>query len=122
MSDTLGTHPTALGPEVGSLARREEMYVLLVPRLQKEVDPALDGELVDWWILFSINHFDMRQERVLMLTERSVLRVKVNFSTWQVEKTTRLRFSEMESLTVGKMRYETGSYAEKVRAARPDCG
>ena len=81
MSDTLGTHPTALGPEVGSLARREEMYVLLVPRLQKEVDPALDGELVDWWILFSINHFDMRQERVLMLTERSVLRVKVNFST-----------------------------------------
>lgn len=113
-SDTLGSHPSALGPEVGSLSRREDMYVLLVPRLNKCVDATLDGELVDWWILFSVNHFDMRQERVLMITQKSVLRVKVNFSTWQVQKVTRLLFSEMESITAGKMRYESGSYAEKV--------
>ena len=55
MSDTLGSHPSALGPEVGSLARREEMYVLLVPRIEKVIDPKLDGELVDWWILFSMH-------------------------------------------------------------------
>ena len=103
-------------PNDPSLARRTGMHELLLQRVRAQVDPSLDGGWRGMWILFNVNHFELRQERVIVLTDRSVLRIKVNFKTYTVERSTRLPLAELESVTFGPMQLAEGSWSEAAAA------
>ena len=51
----------------------------MLQRMREACDASLDGALVKMYILFSVNHYDLRQERVVVLCARALLRVKVDF-------------------------------------------
>lgn len=108
------TGSTPNQPVRSTLARRPEQYGVLKQRMMDACDSALDGAFVNMWILFSINHYDLRQERVLVLTEKSVLRIKLDFYNIKVQKVTRMLLSEIESVTFGPFQYEEGSMSAQV--------
>ena len=112
VDDLAGATPN--DPARATLARRPEQYGVLKQRMMDACDSAIDGAFVNMWILFSINHYDLRQERVLVLTEKSVLRIKLDFYAVKVQRVTRMLLSEIESVTFGPFQYEEGSMSAQV--------
>lgn len=52
----------------------------------------------------------------IVLTERALYRVKYNFLAQRVEKATRLRLSDIDSITLGRVRLASQSLAENLQA------
>jgi len=62
-----------------------------------------DGGVVGFFLLTSINHWSFEQERLVVVTQRAVYRVKYNFIKRIVEKSTRLPFSAIGRVLQGAL-------------------
>lgn len=78
--------------------------------------PEADGPVHGVWLLTFVNHWNLEQERLVVLTDRSLLRVKYNFLQQRVEKCTRLALADVEGLTLGRVRYAAHSFAENLQS------
>ena len=73
----------------------------VLQQCKQSMDVMTDGALLGSWRLTFINHRGMPQDRIMLLTEHSILRCNVNFAAGVVNHATRLPMSEIESVVVG---------------------
>jgi len=86
-----------------------------IPDAIKKVEPSLpeaDGKMRGLWLLKSFNHFSMEQERVVAVTDRAMYRIKYDFQTQTIEKTTRIPFLDISRVQHGPL-----MWSDKVAAA-----
>ena len=57
------------------------------------------------FLLISINHYEMEQERVLVITEKNLHRIKFNFQTFTIEKCVDLALTTVSRLVCGPIRW-----------------
>lgn len=105
MSAAAATQPSA------SLSRRQAVLDAGLAAARGLVGPA-DGAVLGVWLLTFINHWNLEQERLVVLTEHALYRVKYNFLKQLVEKSTRLRLADVETVTLGRVRFASQSLAE----------
>lgn len=97
-----------------SLSRRAAVLEAGLAAARALVTPA-DGAELGIWLLTFVNHWNLEQERLVVLTERALLRVKYNFLAQRVEKSTRLRLADVDSITLGRVRFASQSLAENLQ-------
>ena len=87
---------------------------------QKCVEAALDGPVLGSWRLCFLNARGAQQDRLIILTKHSVLRVNVAFDTTSsngpVRHATRLPIKDIERIEAGPIVYDTES-SRRVAAA-----
>ncbi|KAG8462329.1 hypothetical protein KFE25_012149 [Diacronema lutheri] len=98
-----------------SLSRRLTVLEVGLAAARALVTPA-DGAMLGIWLLTFVNHWNFEQERLVVLTEHALLRIKYNFLAQRVEKYTRLRLAAIESITLGRVRFASQSLAEGLQA------
>jgi hypothetical protein len=94
-----------------SLSRRRAVLDAGIAAVRALRGPA-DGDEVGIWLLTYINHWALDQERFVLLTKNALIRVKFNFLAQKVEKSTRLRLADIESITLGRIRFASQSLAQ----------
>jgi len=62
------------------------------------------GSLLSSHILFSINEWNHKQERMFLLCENSLLRVKLNFISMEIEKVVPIPLSAIANISFGEIR------------------
>ena len=85
----------------------------LLQNCERCVDQEIDGVMLGSWHLTFINHRGAQQDRIVLLNERSLLRVNVDFERCTVNHATRLPLEHIESVSVGRLKLED-SRAERL--------
>ncbi|KAJ1637436.1 hypothetical protein T492DRAFT_952328 [Pavlovales sp. CCMP2436] len=98
-------------PPFNLLSRRQAVLEASLVAARALLTPA-DGQEVGIWLLTAVNHWNLEQERLIVLSANALYRVKFNFLQQRVEKSTRLRLADFESITLGRVRYASQSIAE----------
>ena len=86
----------------------------LLQNCERCVDQEIDGVMLGSWHLTFINHRGAQQDRIVLLNERSLLRVNVDFERCTVNHATRLPLEHIESVSVGRLKLEDNSRAERL--------
>eukprot|EP00697_Spironema_sp_BW2_P007208 gnl/Spiro4/21438_TR10492_c0_g1_i1.p1 gnl/Spiro4/21438_TR10492_c0_g1~~gnl/Spiro4/21438_TR10492_c0_g1_i1.p1 ORF type:complete len:287 (+),score=18.21 gnl/Spiro4/21438_TR10492_c0_g1_i1:123-983(+) len=84
------------------------------------IDPKLDGALLGSWLLVFVNHWNMEQERIVLLCEKSVLRVKYSFVKNKVKHARRVVLSDVVQVTVGELQYSTSIASKFHNRSNPE--
>jgi hypothetical protein len=77
-------------------------------------DPDVDGKALSSFLLYSVNHYNLLQERLVILCEKSLLRVKFDFIKKKVVHFHRMPLSKLSIITTGVLCHAPNSLAEKL--------
>ncbi|XP_067139775.1 tumor protein p63-regulated gene 1-like protein isoform X3 [Centruroides vittatus] len=69
----------------------------------------LDGELRGVWLLTEIDHWDTEKERIIFLTDYSVINLKYDFITQRLLDYRRLHLTMFDRIIVGELKYPESS-------------
>lgn len=76
---------TPLGEQSASLSRRQHLLDMALSTLRAIVTPD-DGNVIGIYLLTFLNHWNFEQERFVVLTSTTLMRVKYNFISQRVER------------------------------------
>ena len=96
----------SLPTSIGSLGAPS---AFLLQNCERCIDREKDGNLLGSWLLTFINHSGAQQDRIVLLTERSLFRANVNFERGTVNHATRLPLEHVESISIGQLTLSTRS-------------
>ncbi|XP_035228448.1 tumor protein p63-regulated gene 1-like protein isoform X2 [Stegodyphus dumicola] len=65
----------------------------------------LDGELRGVWLLTEIDHWDTEKERLLFLTEKSLISLKYDFITLRLLDYKRYALTQFQQVVIGELKY-----------------
>ncbi|XP_054719860.1 tumor protein p63-regulated gene 1-like protein isoform X1 [Uloborus diversus] len=65
----------------------------------------LDGDLRGIWLLTEIDHWDTEKERLLFLTEKSLISLKYDFITLKLLEYKRHNLTQFKRITIGELKY-----------------
>ncbi|XP_023232260.1 tumor protein p63-regulated gene 1-like protein isoform X1 [Centruroides sculpturatus] len=77
----------------------------------------LDGELRGVWLLTEIDHWDTEKERIIFLTDYSVINLKYDFITQRLLDYRRLHLTMFDRIIVGELKYPESSLMPKLNGA-----
>jgi hypothetical protein len=69
-----------------------------------------DEVITHAWIIISINEMDVEQERVLVLTNKSLIRFKYNFNTSKIARNRHLQLSDISGVQIGAFTNKPNNY------------
>ncbi|KAK6176061.1 hypothetical protein SNE40_014417 [Patella caerulea] len=72
---------------------------------RNQVKPDLDGKILGEWLLAEIDHWNMEKEKVVLLTENSVLVFKYNFITQTLYEFRRVMLHGIDTIAIGDFKY-----------------
>ncbi|XP_034248802.1 tumor protein p63-regulated gene 1-like protein isoform X2 [Thrips palmi] len=73
------------------------------------VQPDLDGEVLGSWIMTEINIWDAEKERLVLLTNKSLLVIKFDFIALKPLEVRRTLLEQIDTLVVGDLAYPPAS-------------
>ncbi|XP_054719861.1 tumor protein p63-regulated gene 1-like protein isoform X2 [Uloborus diversus] len=77
----------------------------------------LDGDLRGIWLLTEIDHWDTEKERLLFLTEKSLISLKYDFITLKLLEYKRHNLTQFKRITIGELKYPETSLMPKINGA-----
>ncbi|XP_071110027.1 tumor protein p63-regulated gene 1-like protein [Haliotis cracherodii] len=72
---------------------------------RQAIKPELDGELLGCWLLTEIDHWDLEHEKIMMLTEHSLIVCKYNFITQKLLEFKRIMLHCVDTICIGDFKY-----------------
>lgn len=69
----------------------------------------MDGDLRGIWLLTEIDHWDAEKERLLFLTEKSLISLKYDFITLKLLDYKRYPLSQFHQIVIGELKYPENS-------------
>lgn len=82
----------------------------------------IDGRITGSWLLSQIDHWDNEREKVVMLTENSLLIYKYNFINNQVDDFSRVSLHIIDTIQIGDFQYPEWSVMPMVSSDREHGG
>lgn len=82
--------------------------------LEESSSPSLlqeDEVITHAWIIISINEMDVEQERVLVLSNKSLFRFKYNFNSSKIARHRHLSLSDLASVSIGPFSHKPSHFA-----------
>lgn len=76
--------------------------------------PAIDGELRGAWLLTEIDHWDNEKERLVMVTDRTLIVIKFDFITLKILEYQRYPLQQFDKVLFGDLAYPQNSLVPKV--------
>ncbi|GFQ65139.1 tumor protein p63-regulated gene 1-like protein, partial [Trichonephila clavata] len=100
---------TARAPHSSSI---QDFFAVREGALQKAAEQCrpvllerIDGELRGIWLLTEIDHWDAEKERLLFLTENSLISLKYDFITLKLLDYTRYPLKQFTQIIIGELKY-----------------
>ena len=81
---------------------------------------AEDEVITHAWIIISINEMDVEQERVLVLTNKSLIRFKYNFNSSKIARNRHLKLSDMVGVTIGPFANKQNNFGFSLTFGSPE--
>mmetsp|Transcript_47799 Transcript_47799/g.93894 ORF Transcript_47799/g.93894 Transcript_47799/m.93894 type:complete len:345 (-) Transcript_47799:69-1103(-) len=75
-----------------------------------------DEKILSTWLLLQINHWNLLQERLVVITNESLYRIKYDFIREKIKKTVRVSLQDIKNLMSGTVRYKEGAFAGKIES------
>ncbi|XP_042899353.1 tumor protein p63-regulated gene 1-like protein isoform X1 [Parasteatoda tepidariorum] len=77
----------------------------------------MDGDLRGIWLLTEIDHWDTEKERLLFLTEKSLISLKYDFITLKLLEYQRYDLKKFSQIVIGELKYPEKSLMPKINGA-----
>ncbi|KAK3104939.1 hypothetical protein FSP39_013502 [Pinctada imbricata] len=84
---------------------KEDSLQLAVEEGKKMMNPDVDGEVKGTWLLTEIDHWNNEKERVVILTDTSLITLKYHFILKRVVEFRRVMLHVIDTVAVGDFRY-----------------
>ncbi|XP_078266717.1 tumor protein p63-regulated gene 1-like protein [Rhinoraja longicauda] len=82
---------------------RPGMFENALTDIKAQMDPQVDGEPQSSWLLTEVDHWDQEGERIVIITERSMLICKYDFMVLSVQSCRRVPLNYIDSLVHGPL-------------------
>ena len=79
-----------------------------------------DEVITHAWIIISINEMDVEQERVMVLTNKSLIRFKYNFNSSKIARNRHLQLSDIIGISIGPFANKPMHYGFSLTFASPE--
>ncbi|XP_076319044.1 tumor protein p63-regulated gene 1-like protein isoform X3 [Tachypleus tridentatus] len=94
-------------------AVREGMIEKAVEQCRPVLLQNIDGEMKGVWLLAQIDHWDSEKERLIFLTEHSIISLKYDFISLRLLDYCRISLKQLDGVITGKIEYPENSFMPK---------
>ncbi|XP_076319043.1 tumor protein p63-regulated gene 1-like protein isoform X2 [Tachypleus tridentatus] len=98
-------------------AVREGMIEKAVEQCRPVLLQNIDGEMKGVWLLAQIDHWDSEKERLIFLTEHSIISLKYDFISLRLLDYCRISLKQLDGVITGKIEYPENSFMPKIHKA-----
>ncbi|PIK58862.1 putative tumor protein p63-regulated protein 1-like protein [Apostichopus japonicus] len=112
IGDRISTPLPAVVQE-GFFARKTGRLEEAVSMCQKSaVDNNIDGTVQGVWLLTEVDHWDIEMERIIILTEKSMLKIRYDFVSSKFKEGKRILFRDIDSIQMGLFEYPEKTFVK----------